>query len=202
MAHGVTGIVTKPMEQSKKNGVGGFFKGLGSGLLGAILSPVNSVLTVSNEVTTGISNSELISNKKSLRRFRLPRTLNKYTSINPYNEEEEIKIREERKKKRGKDNAIVSLDNEALCLENSTKIIGQYKLKEFSILIFTDIMLKIFDMNLKNSSQKIYICNVGNVIEKGNEIQITLKNNVFQFLTFMNQNEQNSFIKEINKYIK
>ena len=202
LAHGVTGIVTKPIEQSKKSGVGGFFKGLGSGLLGAVLSPVNSVLTVSNEVTTGISNSELISNKKSLRRFRLPRTLYKYIPINPYNEEEEIKIREERKKKDGKDNAIVSLNNEFLCLENSTKIIGQYKLKEFSTLIFTDIMIKIFDKNLKYCSQKIYICNIGNVSEKGNEVQLTLRNNVFQFLTFMNQNEQNYFIKEINKYLK
>ena len=202
LAHGVTGIVTKPIEQSKKSGVGGFFKGLGSGLLGAVLSPVNSVLTVSNEVTTGISNSELISNKKSLRRFRLPRTLYKYIPINPYNEEEELKIREEKKKKDGKDNAIASLNNELLCLENSTKIIGQYKLKEFSILIFTDIMIKIFDKNLKYCSEKIYICNIGNVSETGNEVQLTLRNNVFQFLTFMNQNEQNSFIKQINKYIK
>ena len=60
LAHGVTGIVTKPIEQTKKGGVGGFFKGVGSGLVGAVLAPVNTVLIVGNEVSTGISNSDLI----------------------------------------------------------------------------------------------------------------------------------------------
>ena len=46
---GVTGIVTKPIEGSKKEGIGGFFKGIGKGVMGAALTPVNSVLTVGNE---------------------------------------------------------------------------------------------------------------------------------------------------------
>lgn len=90
----MTGIFTKPIEQSQKTGVVGFFKGLGSGLVGAVLATVNTVLTVGSEVTSGISNSKLISNKKSLRRFRLPRTLYKYLSITPYNEIKELKRKE------------------------------------------------------------------------------------------------------------
>ena len=60
---GVSGIVTKPIEGTKKEGIGGFFKGIGKGVMGVALAPVNTVLTVGNETTKGISNSKLISNK-------------------------------------------------------------------------------------------------------------------------------------------
>ena len=102
LTHGVAGIVTKPIEQTKKGGVGGFFKGIGSGLVGAVLAPVNTVLTVGNQVTSGISNSEFLSNKKRLRRFRR---------------------KEQRDKVKGTKTIIVSLSNEKLYLENSTEIV-------------------------------------------------------------------------------
>ncbi len=38
LTSGVAGIVTKPIEQTKKGGIGGFFKGVGSGLVGAVLA--------------------------------------------------------------------------------------------------------------------------------------------------------------------
>lgn len=41
---GVTGLLTKPIEKTKKEGAKGFFKGLGSGLLGAISAPVTATL--------------------------------------------------------------------------------------------------------------------------------------------------------------
>lgn len=36
---GITGIVTQPIRGAKQGGVGGFFKGVGKGLGGAILKP-------------------------------------------------------------------------------------------------------------------------------------------------------------------
>ena len=43
--------------------------------MGVALAPVNTVLTVGNETTKGISNSKLISNKVDYCRFREPRIL-------------------------------------------------------------------------------------------------------------------------------
>lgn len=48
---GVTGIFSKPIEKSKKEGAKGFFKGLGSGLIGAISAPVTGILRAGQSIT-------------------------------------------------------------------------------------------------------------------------------------------------------
>ena len=202
LASGFTGVVKKPIEQTKKHGATGFFKGLGSGLLGVVLCPVNSVLTVGNEVTSGISNSEFISNKKSLRRFRKPRTLYKYIPISPYNEIEEEEMKQKTRKEEGKENEHFSLSNELLYLENSTEIIGNYQLINQTILIFTDVMLKIMDNEGKKHIKKIYVCNIENIKERNDEIQLVMKNNRNEFLQFKEKKDYNNFIKAIKKYLK
>ena len=199
LAHGVTGIVTKPIEQTKKSGVGGFFKGLGSGLLGAVLSPVNSVLTVGTEVTSGISNSELISNKKSLRRFRLPRTLYKYIPISPYNEIEEKNRKEKRKSIEGTKNINVSLSNEKLCLENSTEIILSNNLKDEKVILVTDVMIKILNKEWSQFIQKIYVCNIEGIKQKNNQIELVMKNADNVYFIFKTEKEGNNFVNELNK---
>ena len=200
---GVTGIVTKPIEQSKKSGFGGFFKGLGSGLLGAVLTPVNTVLTVGNEVSSGISNSEFISNKKALRRFRLPRTLYRYVPIKPYDERAETERKNKRKEIEGKDKIVVfSLSNDSLCLENSTQLIMCTVLKDNYVLLLTDVMIKILDKECKTFIKKIYVCNIKSVVEKENNIILNMKNNEQELFLFSIQKDKKSFINEINNLIK
>ena len=41
---GVTGIVRKPVEGAKQEGVGGFFKGVGKGLVGVVTRPASGVV--------------------------------------------------------------------------------------------------------------------------------------------------------------
>ena len=201
LASGITGIVTKPIEQTKKGGVGGFFKGLGSGLLGAVLSPVNSVLTGVNEVSSGISNSEIISNKKSLRRFRLPRTLYKYVPIKPYNEEEERKRRIEREKAKENGGLVVSLSNELLYLENSTSLINYCYLKDGNLLLSTNVMIKLMNKECTKFFKKIYVCNLEGVRDRGKEVQLVMKNTKHEFFIFRYEKEAEEFVKTINKYI-
>ena len=198
---GVTGLVTKPVEQTKKGGIGGFFKGLGSGMLGAVLTPVNAVLTVGNEVTSGISNTEFLSNKKSLRRFRQPRTLYKYLPLTPYNEKEEMERKNKRKNTEGTDSINISLSNELLCLENSTEIIMCPKLKDNNYLLLTDIMIKILDKDFKKFIKKIYLCNIGKISEKDNEVELVMKDDEHEIVLFVNKKEKNSFVKEINQHL-
>jgi len=48
---GVTGIFTKPIEKTKEEGAKGFFKGVGSGLFGAISAPVTATLRAGTSIT-------------------------------------------------------------------------------------------------------------------------------------------------------
>jgi vacuolar protein sorting-associated protein 13A/C len=48
---GVTGIITKPIQKTKEEGATGFFKGLGSGLFGALSAPVTATLRAGSSIT-------------------------------------------------------------------------------------------------------------------------------------------------------
>ena len=201
LTQGVAGIVTKPIEQTKKGGVGGFFKGLGSGLVGAVLAPVNTVLTVGTEVTSGISNSEFISNKKIIRRFRLPRTLYKYLPISPYDEKKEMERKKQRDKIKGSKQIIISLSNELLYLENSTEIVMCGKLANSTNIIFTNVMIKILNSDLSQFIKKIYVCDIKEKIENNNNIELVMKDESKNLLQFRDEKSKKSFIDGINKYL-
>ena len=203
LTHGVAGIVTKPIEQSQKGGVGGFFKGLGSGLVGAVLAPVNTVLTVGNQVTSGISNSEFISNKKRLRRFRLPRTMYKYLPIMPYDEKKEYERKKKREEIEGSNSIIISLSNEKLYFENSTEIAMCKKLADSSNVIVTNVMIKILNNECTKFIRKIYVCDVKEVknVDK-NCIELIMKDEKKFKFDFKEEKNKASFIDGLNKYIK
>ena len=137
-----------------------------------------------------------------MRRFRKPRTLYKYIPISPYNEIEEEETKQKNKKEEEKEEEHFSLSNELLYLENSTEIIGNYQLINHTILIFTDIMLKIMDKEGKKHIKKIYVCNIENIKERNDEIQLVMKNTKHEFLQFKEKKDYNDFIKAIKKYLK
>jgi vacuolar protein sorting-associated protein 13A/C len=41
---GVTGVATKPIEGAKEEGVGGFFKGVGKGVVGLVARPTGGII--------------------------------------------------------------------------------------------------------------------------------------------------------------
>lgn len=50
---GITGIVSAPAKGAKKEGVGGFFKGLGTGVVGAVAKPVGGLFDMVSKTTEG-----------------------------------------------------------------------------------------------------------------------------------------------------
>jgi len=90
LAEGVAGLLLKPLQGAEAGGVGGFLKGVGSGLLGAVTAPLSAVLRVGTSVTTGIANTAtFLRNGRVVRkgRFRFPRPVGARRIIEPYNEE-------------------------------------------------------------------------------------------------------------------
>ena len=86
---GVAGIFVKPYQEAKKSGFGGFIQGVGTGLIGAAVSPVTAGLRIANNLIIGLKNTALIFNPKlKTERFRYPRTIQKAIRLNSYNEDE------------------------------------------------------------------------------------------------------------------
>ncbi|CAM9938207.1 unnamed protein product, partial [Discosporangium mesarthrocarpum] len=53
---GVSGLFSNPLKQARAEGVGGFFKGVGTGLVGAVVKPAIGVADAAVSVVQGISN--------------------------------------------------------------------------------------------------------------------------------------------------
>jgi len=64
--HGVTDIITKPLEGAKKEGGKGFGKGLLKGFAGLIIKPVSGILELISKTSEGIKNTMHSSIEKSL----------------------------------------------------------------------------------------------------------------------------------------
>ena len=78
---GITGLVTKPLEEGKKGGALGFFKGVGQGIVGVAVKPVMGVTegisTVAQGINQQFSDSISYDQKRPPRAFYVPDNNNK-----------------------------------------------------------------------------------------------------------------------------
>ena len=88
LGKGIGGIFYKPFKGAKKEGVKGFFKGLGSGVLGAVVSPFTAIFRVTNNLFVGLKNTvNLLNPKLKTDRFRYPRAIEKALGLKAYDED-------------------------------------------------------------------------------------------------------------------
>ncbi|KAI4338425.1 hypothetical protein MLD38_023489 [Melastoma candidum] len=93
VAFGVSGVVTKPVESARQNGIVGLAHGVGQGFLGVILQPVSGALDFVSMTVGGIGASfskclEILNNKTSFQRIRNPRAIHADGIIRNYCERE------------------------------------------------------------------------------------------------------------------
>ncbi|EUD67763.1 hypothetical protein C922_01952 [Plasmodium inui San Antonio 1] len=85
----LSNIVTKPIEGAQKEGVGGFFKGIGKGVAGSLVKPLDKVGQAVSDVTRGIKaevSKPIGGLKYKIKRHRKPRMLwGEYGKIKEYN---------------------------------------------------------------------------------------------------------------------
>lgn len=66
--HGVTGLVTQPIDGARKGGAGGLAKGIAKGIVGVAVKPVSGVLDFASRTSEGISaNVKLYKEPKRIR---------------------------------------------------------------------------------------------------------------------------------------
>ena len=88
LSKGIGGIFYKTYDGAKSQGVKGFFFGLGSGLIGAVVSPFTAGFRIANNIFVGLKNTANIFNPKlKSERFRYPRTIEKSEGLRAYDED-------------------------------------------------------------------------------------------------------------------
>ncbi|KAL0979681.1 hypothetical protein UPYG_G00188180 [Umbra pygmaea] len=85
---GITGIVTKPIKGAQKEGVVGFFKGVGKGLVGAVARPTGGIIDMASSTFQGIKRAAETS--QDVMSLRPPRFLHEDGVIRPYKQREGI----------------------------------------------------------------------------------------------------------------
>ena len=83
---GFQGVIENPYKNAKINGVQGFIKGLGTGFLGRILTPLSSMLTFGNSVSAGMKNTAIKFSGGKIKtcRFRHPRVIYQNEPLTEY----------------------------------------------------------------------------------------------------------------------
>jgi vacuolar protein sorting-associated protein 13A/C len=89
LLRGVSGLLTKPVEGARREGVEGFLKGVGKGLLGAAVVPMSGVLDLVSSTTQGLSASwdsvaGLLADAEQPQRRRLPRCVRSDGLLQPF----------------------------------------------------------------------------------------------------------------------
>ena len=90
VASGVGGLARKPLEGAEQDGVAGFFKGVGLGVLGLATKPAIGIFDLASNVSEGIRNTTTVFDSEGLDRVRLPRFIGADGIVRPYNQREAL----------------------------------------------------------------------------------------------------------------
>ena len=78
VSSGISVLFKKPIEEAQQDGIVGFFRGVGLGVLGAAVKPVLGVTDGISTIAIGISKE--VGNRKTCKRNRSPRTFERSTT--------------------------------------------------------------------------------------------------------------------------
>lgn len=90
LASGIGGLARKPMEGIEQEGVAGFFKGVGKGVLGLATKPAIGVFDLASNVSEGIRNTTTVFDDNGLDRVRLTRFIGTDGIVRPYSQREAL----------------------------------------------------------------------------------------------------------------
>ncbi|KAH8596858.1 putative vacuolar protein sorting-associated protein 13 [Bisporella sp. PMI_857] len=90
LASGVGGLARKPLEGAEQEGVAGFFKGVGKGVLGLATKPAIGVFDLASNVSEGIRNTTTVFDADGLDRVRLTRFIGQDGIVRPYSQREAL----------------------------------------------------------------------------------------------------------------
>ena len=161
---GISGLFEKPYKGGVEGGVGGFFKGIGSGVVNAALCPVSAVLNIGHGVIKGAANMAK-GKEEEKERFRKIRQFKEDEPIIPYSEK---MTTNDKQIKHYVGNSVININigNKGLMLDDSKNIlfsaiytVPYEKQGRKAVCVVTD-MLVVCLYKAKNVIEKVYFDNV------------------------------------------
>jgi len=90
LASGIGGLARHPLEGAEKEGVGGFVKGVGKGILGMATKPAIGAFDLASSVAEGVRNTTTVFDQDGLDRVRLTRFIGADGIMRPYSQREAL----------------------------------------------------------------------------------------------------------------
>jgi vacuolar protein sorting-associated protein 13A/C len=90
LASGIGGLARHPLEGAEKEGVAGFVKGVGKGILGVTTKPVIGAFDLASSVAEGVRNTTTVFDQDGLDRVRLTRFIGTDGIVRPYSQREAL----------------------------------------------------------------------------------------------------------------
>jgi len=181
---GITGLLTKPYEGAKQEGVKGLFKGFGKGLLGAVASPFTAVFKMGTSITQGIEGSIVGEGGVSQQgRMRFPRYITAANVIVPYNKSlSEARL------------ILNTIDEKKYSAENIVffELLANEKEKDLSMVIITEKRVLVL-----SHDKKVIMEALNSDI---NYARLTSKNDTHR-LTFFLRNKDQLFFESTDKKV-
>ncbi|KAJ5899161.1 hypothetical protein N7495_003905 [Penicillium taxi] len=90
LASGIGGLARHPLEGAEKEGVAGFFKGVGKGVLGLATKPAIGAFDLASNLAEGVRNTTTVFDADGLDRVRLTRFIGTDGIVRPYSQREAL----------------------------------------------------------------------------------------------------------------
>ncbi|QKX55761.1 uncharacterized protein TRUGW13939_02859 [Talaromyces rugulosus] len=90
LASGIGGLARHPLQGAEKGGFGGFMKGVGVGMLGAVTKPAIGAFDLASNLAEGVRNTTTVFDADGLDRVRLTRFIGMDGIVRPYSQREAL----------------------------------------------------------------------------------------------------------------
>lgn len=90
LASGIGGLARQPFEGAEKEGLPGFVKGVGKGLLGFATKPAIGVFDLASNLAEGVRNTTTVFDQEGLDRVRLTRFIGQDGIVRPFSQREAL----------------------------------------------------------------------------------------------------------------
>lgn len=90
LASGIGGLARHPLQGAEKEGVAGFFKGVGKGVLGLATKPAIGAFDLASNLAEGVRNTTTVFDADGLDRVRLTRFIGTDGIVRPYTQREAL----------------------------------------------------------------------------------------------------------------
>ena len=190
--HGVTGVVMNPIKEAKKDGVKGFAKGVGKGVVGLVAKPITGVADLVTSTVQGIG--EAFENEKEIQRKRNPIIYCLKNGMRSFTLEQQGEIVIEGKTQK---ECI-----KKICENNDEQCIEIHEIDDDNIIVLTNKRFFIMDYFHLHFVDSIFYYQIAELSNSVRGINVTLYNGTTMTINYQKQTKSTILLSKLKNLIK